>query len=57
MGVILLFGGIMLHSDVIMDVKVEERTALATNSADDQIIEADGLWDDEILLDVHEVAG
>ena len=47
----------MLHSDVIMDVKVEERTALATNSADDQIIEADGLWDDEILLDVHEVAG
>ena len=46
----------MLHPDVVMDVKVEEGPALATSLADDQVIEAHILGNDEILFDVHEAA-
>lgn len=47
----------MLHSDVIMDIKMEEWAALTTCTADDEVVEADVLGNDEILLDVHKAAG
>ena len=56
MRVILLFGGIMLYANVIMNIKVKERAALASGSADNQVIEADSLRDDEILFDIHQAA-
>lgn len=38
-----------------MNVEAEERATLAARLGDDEVVEAVVVWDDEVLLDVHEL--
>ena len=57
MRLVLLHGGVVDQSDVVMHVKGEEWAALSTGLDDDEVIEGVGLRDDEVLLHVHQLVG
>mmetsp|Transcript_37622 Transcript_37622/g.95093 ORF Transcript_37622/g.95093 Transcript_37622/m.95093 type:complete len:365 (-) Transcript_37622:53-1147(-) len=52
---VLLLGGVVGDANVVVDLKVEERAALAARFVHDELVESHGGGDDEVLLDVHHV--
>lgn len=56
MRLILLHGGVVLHADVLVHVKVEQRPGLAARLLGYEVIERGVLGNDQILLDIHEAA-
>lgn len=56
MRLVLLDAGVVLRSDVLMDIKVEERPALATRLGRDEVVEAEVVGDYEVLFHVHQRA-
>mmetsp|Transcript_28242 Transcript_28242/g.73243 ORF Transcript_28242/g.73243 Transcript_28242/m.73243 type:complete len:246 (+) Transcript_28242:178-915(+) len=52
---VLLLGGVVGDAHVVVDLKVEERAALAARFVHDELVESHGGGDDEVLLDVHHV--
>ena len=57
MRLVLLHGGVVDQSDVIVHVKCEEGAALSAGLDDDEVVEGVGLRDDEVLLHVHQLVG
>ena len=56
MRLLLLYIGIMLQPYIIINIKVEERTALSPGLGNDQIIEGEIVRQYQIFLHVHQVA-
>ena len=54
---VLLLRRVALEPDVVADVKVEQRPALAARPARDELVEGDVVGQDAVLLDVEEVGG
>ena len=52
----LLYTGVMLQPNIIIHVKVKQWPAFASGLGDDQIIEGHVVGQDQVLLDIHEIA-
>lgn len=54
---VLLHARVMDDTNIVVDIKVEQGTRLASRLAHDEVVEAMVLRDDEILLDIQQVVG
>ena len=52
---LLLYIGIVLQPYIIINIKVEQRTALSPGLGDDQVIEGEVVRQYQIFLHVHQV--
>jgi len=54
-GLVFLDCSVSHHSNVVVDIKVEQRPGLAAGFVGDKVVEGVVVWDNKILLDVHQV--
>ena len=52
---VFFFGGVALQPDVVADIEMEKGPAFPACFSRNQLVEADVLWEDAVLLDVEEV--
>eukprot|EP00307_Rebecca_sp_RCC1486_P003586 CAMPEP_0119425494 /NCGR_PEP_ID=MMETSP1335-20130426/34572_1 /TAXON_ID=259385 /ORGANISM="Chrysoculter rhomboideus, Strain RCC1486" /LENGTH=94 /DNA_ID=CAMNT_0007451061 /DNA_START=229 /DNA_END=513 /DNA_ORIENTATION=+ len=55
MRLILLNPRVVGQPHVVVDVEAEERSRLPTRLVHDQVVERNVLWQDDVLLDEHEL--
>lgn len=51
---VLFHSGVANHTHVVVDVEVEERTRLSSSLIDDEFVERMVVWNNEVLLDIHQ---